>query len=189
MATKASLFLFFVMPILLLVIFSSTPVWEVLNRCLNLGEEKMVFYVQEAANGANATVSIAGGKNSASSSVSTFGTIFVIDNPITEGLANTTKILGRLQGVEANSALNGTNFHLGASLLFENGGTLEIQGIIKTQVAQRELSVVGGTGKFRYAQGFVSVEIVASDRINLTFKFTVTIRSHLPIFKQLFGGL
>ncbi|GLJ32174.1 hypothetical protein SUGI_0647730 [Cryptomeria japonica] len=141
MAIKSSLFLFFVMSIFLLVIFSSTPACEVLNRCLNLG------------------------------------------------LGNTTKILGRLQGVEANSALNGTNFQLGASLIFDNGGTLEIQGTIKTQLAQREFSVVGGTGKFRYAQGFVSVIIVTSDGINLTFKFTVTIRSHLPIFKQLFGGL
>ncbi|GLJ32175.1 hypothetical protein SUGI_0647750 [Cryptomeria japonica] len=138
-------------------------------------EKNMVFYVQEIVSGPNATILSSAGVNGSSSNPRSFGTVFVIDDVITQGPHPNSKFLGRFQGLEANSDLSGKNFLLAVSLIFENGSILEIQGTIRTQVAKRELSVVGGTGQFRYARGFVIVEIVANDGVNFTFKNNVMI--------------
>ncbi|KAH9323279.1 hypothetical protein KI387_017918, partial [Taxus chinensis] len=166
MASKSSLIsLLLVVPIFFFAIYSPACVREVVDVFLNLGEEKMVFYVQETATGPNATVTTVAGVNGTSSNLSGFGSVFVIDDPVTQGSDNTSKILGRLQGLEGNSGrYGGPNYHMVSSIIFENGaGSLEIHGTIRTPLAVRELAVVGGTGQFRYARGYVLVEVVSFD--------------------------
>ncbi|GLJ32177.1 hypothetical protein SUGI_0647790 [Cryptomeria japonica] len=163
-------------PSLVVLLLNLVPIFLVISGA-SCKEKNMVFYVQEIVSGANATVLSAGGVNGSSSNVEAFGTVFVIDNAITQGSHPNSKLLGRLQGVEANTDLSGKNYHMVSSLIFENGSSLEIQGTIRTQAAKRELSVVGGTGQFRFAHGFVIVEVVAFDGVNLTFKLSVTVQT------------
>ncbi|KAH9323451.1 hypothetical protein KI387_018090, partial [Taxus chinensis] len=119
-----------------------------------------------------------GGANGISSNISSFGSVFVIDNPITEGPQDTSKLLGRLQGVQVNSDRRGANFHMSATLIIENGDALEITGTIRSLFATRKLSVVGGSGRFKYARGKALVNLVSFDGVLLTFKIRVTLRSY-----------
>lgn len=145
----------------------------------NLGtarEESFVIYVQEITGGENATIVTVAGMNGKSSNRSDFGTVNVEDHGVTEGPDPTSKILGRFQGMEATTDFSGTSFHMIASVIFEDGSTLQIHGILNTLQTHRELSIVGGTGRFRYAHGYVVVEVVAVSGLSLTFKFNATVQ-------------
>lgn len=67
------------------------------------------------------------------------------------------------------SALDGTNTHVLISIIFTNssnynGSTLEVQGASLQIDKVREVAVVAGTGKFRYARGYATFETVFMDR-------------------------
>ncbi|KAH9323284.1 hypothetical protein KI387_017923, partial [Taxus chinensis] len=147
------------------------------GKILHAREKKMFFYVQEITKGPNTSVRIVGRMYGLSSNISSFGTVFVVDDPNTEGPEHTFKLLGGLQDFEANSDHRGTNFHLTTSLIFENGDTLESAGTIRTLLVQRKLSVVGGSGQLIFAHGHALVNIVSFDGVLLTFMFDVKIRS------------
>ncbi|CAI9784793.1 unnamed protein product [Fraxinus pennsylvanica] len=65
------------------------------------------------------------------------------------------------------SALNGSNTHVLVSIVFTNkeykGSTLELQGRSAQFDEVREVAVVGGTGKFRLARGYVTFETIYYD--------------------------
>jgi hypothetical protein len=58
--------------------------------------------------------------------------------------------------------LDGLNSHVMISIVFTNkeysGSTLEIQGVSKKFEVVREVSVVAGTGKFRFARAYATFE-------------------------------
>ncbi|EFJ10974.1 hypothetical protein SELMODRAFT_27549, partial [Selaginella moellendorffii] len=89
-----------------------------------------------------------------------FGTVFVIDDPITETTSNTSKVVGRGQGmylVESRS-----NFHLlvSFSAYLENpqyNGTIVFHGSYKALEPTRELPIIAGTGDFRGITGYAAV--------------------------------
>lgn len=65
------------------------------------------------------------------------------------------------------SALDGSNTHVLISIVFTNskynGSTLEVQGASRQIDNVREVAVVAGTGKFRYARGYATFETVYLD--------------------------
>ena len=93
-----------------------------------------------------------------------FGTIYCGDEPLTEGGDEGSAPVGRMQGIFVTASLDGTIVHLSVSLVFTNkkysGSTLEVQGASSYLNKVREVAVVGGTGKFRYARGFATFETV-----------------------------
>ncbi|MFQ6644792.1 hypothetical protein Gotur_020374 [Gossypium turneri] len=91
-----------------------------------------------------------------------FGTLFVSDDPVTEGPDPESAPVGRGQGIFVTTSLDGVNTHVSLSIVFTNeacnGSTIQVQGNSDQMKAVREYGVVSGTGKFRYASGYVTFE-------------------------------
>ncbi|GLJ12054.1 hypothetical protein SUGI_0182970 [Cryptomeria japonica] len=143
-------------------------------------EERMVIYAHDSFSGPNATGIIVAGMGGVSSNPLGFGTVFVIDDPVTVGPDISSMYLGRAQGILVNSELKGTSFHLAFTIVFGsgkyNGSTLEIQGADPFKQKQREISVVGGTGMFRYARGYAVMETVSLLGLNACIRLTLNVR-------------
>ncbi|KAL2521994.1 Dirigent protein 23 [Forsythia ovata] len=130
-------------------------------------ETKMTLYFQDYSGGPNATVVQITGQHDGLLSFIKFGAIFCTDDPITQGFDPSSAEIARAQGLYVTSALDGSNTHVLISIVFTNeeykGSTLEIQGSSAQFERVREVAVVGGTGKFRLARGYVSFETIHYD--------------------------
>ncbi|GLJ32158.1 hypothetical protein SUGI_0647420 [Cryptomeria japonica] len=142
-------------------------------------EEKLVFYSHGILTGENITEVVVAGVNGLILSPE-FGAVIVADDPVTEGPDPSSKTIARAKGIYVSSDLGGTNFELLLSVVFENekynGSTLEIQGADRYLQEKREVSVVGGTGYFRYARGYAILETASVQGFNAIGKFTVNVR-------------
>ena len=87
-----------------------------------------------------------------------FGKVRVIDDLITAAPAANSKALGRLQGLLTRADLNTIAIAVNLNFYFSAGPfagyTLSILGRNEIALAQRELTVAGGTGVFRFARGY-----------------------------------
>ena len=133
-------------------------------------ETKMSMYLQDVSAGPNATVIPVTGIAGKLWTFTQFGTVFVTDDPITKTPDSNSAPVGRLQGIYVTSGLNGLNSHVSVSIVFTNkvynGSTLELQGNSKQFEGVREVSVVSGTGKFRFARGYATFETYFLDLPN-----------------------
>ncbi|KAL7592737.1 hypothetical protein Lser_V15G34739 [Lactuca serriola] len=141
-----------------------------------LGELKrssMTLYFQDYFGGNNATMKPVTFSGDAWS-FKQFGTIFCTDDPITVTMDQGSAQVGRAQGIYVTSALDGSNTHVLISVVFTNdefgGSTLEVQGTSKQFERVREVAVVGGTGRFRLARGYVTFETV---HIDLSLSYSI----------------
>ncbi|KAJ8626894.1 hypothetical protein MRB53_020201 [Persea americana] len=148
---------------------------------VTIKETNMVFYLQDWVTGENVTAIPVAGQKPSSTAIN-FGTIMVIDDAVTERPERNSTQVGRAQGVYVNSALDGSDFHLAFSIIFTNemykGSTLEIQGADRYLLNPREVSVVSGTGMFRFARGYALLETAYFSGLNAIVKFNVTIRQY-----------
>ncbi|MCI16109.1 disease resistance response protein, partial [Trifolium medium] len=130
----------------------------------------LVFYLQDDGEGPNATVASVIGINGSDWSYNSFGTIFVVDDPVTLNQSPLSTQIGRAQGVITVASLDGTNVNIVLSIVFNNtqysGSTLEIQGTSRQRENLRELAVVSGTGQFRFARGYAVFETISYDAQN-----------------------
>ncbi|KAG5632564.1 hypothetical protein H5410_004281 [Solanum commersonii] len=118
------------------------------------GESKqnyLAFYVHDYLSGHDTSAITVAGKDGPQTSVLSFGTIIVVDDPVTEGPDLNSKVIGRAQGMYINSQLDGKGLHLMFSIIFTDGkykgSTLEIQGA-------NLFAIVSGTGYFRFVRGY-----------------------------------
>lgn len=143
-------------------------------------ETSIVIYLQDLATGSNATVVPITGIKGKPQSFNSFGTLFAIDDPITEAPDNKSSQIGRAQGLLVASSLAGDNVHVLMSIGFTNaeynGSTLEIQGISRQFERYKEVSVVSGTGSFRFARGYATLETIFYDNRNSYSIIRCTIR-------------
>ncbi|KAH9294005.1 hypothetical protein KI387_040791, partial [Taxus chinensis] len=143
-------------------------------------EKHFVFYAHAITGGPNANAVVIAGENGTSSSLLAFGTVNVLDHPITVGPDPSSKFLGRIQGIEASSDINQNTFLHLTTVIFEtgryNGSTIEMHGANRFRQEKRDVSVVGGTGRLKYARGFATLQVVAFSGFDITFKFNATVR-------------
>ncbi|KAM0901794.1 hypothetical protein ACQ4PT_019708 [Festuca glaucescens] len=115
-----------------------------------------VYWHDVVSGGPNATVAQGPSSNA---SATGFGTVFVIDDPLTEGPNLTgSKLLGRAQGVYISAGKDTLSLLMAMNFVFVdgayNGSSIAIVGPNPTDLAVREIPVVGGTGVFRFARGY-----------------------------------
>ena len=146
-----------------------------------LKEANMVFYMQDWETATNPTVFPIAGIPNKQWQVTSFGTVMAIDDKLTVAIERNSSQFGRAHGIYVNSALDGSDLHLLMSFVFTNkrynGSTLEIQGSDRVYQKYREISVVSGTGIFRLARGFATLETVYLDipKSNAIIRWNVTV--------------
>ncbi|KAF3329554.1 dirigent protein 21-like protein [Carex littledalei] len=94
-----------------------------------------------------------------------FGDIIVIDNQLTEGPDSNSTLLGRSQGFFTfmNSPTVEIVFNIVLTCGEYNGSTLAIMGRNEIPLPVGELSVIGGTGAFRMARGYLLLKTYSVD--------------------------
>ncbi|XP_010046344.3 dirigent protein 2 [Eucalyptus grandis] len=141
---------------------------------------KLVLYFQDIIAGPNANDIPVVGIPGKLWSFSQFGTVFVVDEPITETPDPNSAMVGRAQGMYVIASLDGSNVKTVFSIVFTNqaynGSTLELQGAGKQLQRVLEFAVVGGTGKFRFARGYTTLETISFSQGHGVIQFNVTVR-------------
>ncbi|XP_010911603.1 dirigent protein 22 [Elaeis guineensis] len=108
---------------------------------------------------------------STNTSSSFFGQVNVIDNPLTEGPAMASKLVGRAQGLYALASQEGIGLLMAMNFAFldgkYNGSSITVLGRNMVFTAVREMPVIGGSGLFRLAQGYVQAKTYTFDMKNM----------------------
>ncbi|KAL2338952.1 hypothetical protein Fmac_013398 [Flemingia macrophylla] len=147
-------------------------------------QTNLVFYVHDHFTGDHPTATTVAGKSGPASSILRFGTVAIVDDPVTEGPGMGSRLIGRAQGVYVNSQLDGKALYMVFSVIFTHGefkgSTLEIQGSDIFSVKEREFGVSSGTGYFRFVTGYGIMETEFMDLPNLTatLKLNVTVKHY-----------
>lgn len=165
---------------------TATLVIVLLHAAAGESETNLVFYMHDNVSGNNVTAFTVAGLNGTSSDPGKFGTIVVNWDAATKGVqvtgtADPDNIVGRIQGTYVNTNLvTGLDFLMLFTVIFEDmeyrGSTLEFHGTDKFFAPHRELAVVGGTGKFRFARGYAILTTEVLSGPNAVVKFNTTIR-------------
>ncbi|KAM0064783.1 putative dirigent protein [Helianthus debilis subsp. tardiflorus] len=95
---------------------------------------------------------------------SLFGDTFMMDNTLTEHQEGTSKVVGKAQGMYAFAAKNEPALLMVLNLEFTqgefNGSSLSVLGRNPVTDDVREMPIVGGSGRFRYASGYALAHTV-----------------------------
>ncbi|KAL0383966.1 UNVERIFIED_CONTAM: Dirigent protein 11 [Sesamum radiatum] len=128
---------------------------------------KLHFYVQDLLKGENQTVHEVARANITSDSATSFGSVRVLDNPMTAGPDINSEPVGRFQGLVTAADLQILSFAMNINFVFTSGrfrgSSISISGMNQVLTEQRELPVIGGTGAFRFARGYVITTTYSSD--------------------------
>lgn len=129
-------------------------------KVMGLKKEKLShfrIYWHDIVTGRNATsIQVVQPSNISSTG---FGIISMIDDPLTEGPKLSSKMVGRAQGFYALSSQEEIGLLMSMNFAFTqgkyNGSTITVLGrnIVLNKV--REMPVIGGSGLFRFARGYV----------------------------------
>ncbi|KAL6868082.1 hypothetical protein ACP4OV_014927 [Aristida adscensionis] len=88
-----------------------------------------------------------------------FGDMVVLNNALTEGPGGESARVGAAQGFAVRLSEGGVVSHLTLHLVLDagdhRGSSVTVSGRIDMDAAARESVVVGGTGKFRLARGYM----------------------------------
>ncbi|KAK1390742.1 Dirigent protein [Heracleum sosnowskyi] len=88
-----------------------------------------------------------------------FGSIEMIDNPLTEGPDVKSKLFGRAQGFYGSAGQENLSLLMSMNFVFcegkYNGSTITVMGRNEVFTKVREMPVIGGSGLFRFARGYV----------------------------------
>ena len=90
------------------------------------------------------------------------GLVNIFDDPLTEGPEPTSKLVGRVQGLYRSAGQQEVGLLLARNLVFTtgkfNGSSLIILGTNAIFHPIRVMPIIGGTGAFRLARGFVQAK-------------------------------
>ena len=96
-----------------------------------------------------------------------FGSITMIDNTLTSDVPINSTVVGRAQGFYAGAAQRQLGFLMAMTFAFKtgeyNGSTITILGRNTVLSEVREMPVVGGSGIFRFARGYVEARTKSFD--------------------------
>ncbi|KAI3924123.1 hypothetical protein MKW92_001328 [Papaver armeniacum] len=124
---------------------------------------KLHFYLHNNITGDYPTAFKIAKAPGANISATRFGELYMVDNPLTEGPDPNSRLVGRAQGLYGSSEMNELSLIMGINLVFTgnkkfNGSTISVFTRNPISHKEREFAIVGGTGYFRYANGFISAK-------------------------------
>ncbi|CAE5967147.1 unnamed protein product [Arabidopsis arenosa] len=100
-------------------------------------------------------------------SSSLFGAITMMDDPLTLDVPSNSTVVGQAQGMYAAAAQGEIGFLMVMNFAFTtgkyNGSTITILGRNVVMSKVREMPVVGGSGIFRFARGYVEARTKSFD--------------------------
>ncbi|RWW20362.1 hypothetical protein GW17_00015532 [Ensete ventricosum] len=143
-------------------------------RCQSMGTEtvtKLHFFLHDILHDDKPTAVLVAQANSSHGPVSAtpFGSVYVIDDLLTEGPEPDSPLVGNAQGFYLSSGqktltlLMGVDFEITAGPF--SGSSFSVVSRNPVPEPRRELAVVGGRGKFRMARGFAELR---------TYSFNIT---------------
>ncbi|KAJ0969027.1 hypothetical protein J5N97_021904 [Dioscorea zingiberensis] len=142
--------------LLLLLLFPLNFVSQCHAEYHSIGKEKVTnlhFFYQETLKGDHpSAIVVATAKdnivNNSSNQLSPFGTVLVIDDPLTEGPDPNSKVVGRAQGLAVSAGQEKLLFVFAMDFGFTsgefNGSSLSVLSRNTVLETERELAVVGG---------------------------------------------
>ena len=103
-----------------------------------------------------------------------FGAAFIFDFNITEGVSSSSKSLGHASGYVVETSYTATSHQLSVGLVsYDDGagvnGTLSFQGLLGSSTD--EISIVGGSGSFRGARGYIVTSMISPNVYHNTLYF------------------
>ncbi|XP_019159253.1 PREDICTED: dirigent protein 22-like [Ipomoea nil] len=123
------------------------------------------FYFHDFTTGRNTSAKIVAPP---SAGLYDFGTTFMFDDALTETPDRRSKLVGRAQGMYAVTAQQELDLLVVANFAFTegkyNGSSIAVVGRNPVADDVREMPVVGGSGLFRFAQGYALAHTVSFDR-------------------------
>ncbi|CAI0468837.1 unnamed protein product [Linum tenue] len=123
----------------------------------------------------------------ATSTNSFFGMVMMTDDALTVAVDAGSKLVGRAQGMYTFDSQTDLTLLMAMSFGFTdgpyNGSSLVVVGRNPILEMDRELPVLGGTGRFRMARGYALVKTVSADANgNVVVYYNVTV--HAPVGEQ-----
>ncbi|ONK66482.1 uncharacterized protein A4U43_C06F8630 [Asparagus officinalis] len=122
------------------------------------------LYFHEINAGPNKTTTVVIAPSNSTSSG--FGTIVAFDDELREGPDPNSKLVGRAQGQGSAVSKEEQAYLFNSNFIFVegeyNGSTLAVYGRIVIASSIREWSIIGGTGEFRLARGYVNGTVLSS---------------------------
>ncbi|KAF7850426.1 hypothetical protein BT93_L5500 [Corymbia citriodora subsp. variegata] len=170
----AALFQTKLIVVLLALVLSSATIAQELevDELLSLRREKLArfrLYLHEIFDGSNATLAYAAHGNATNL---VFGTVSVLNDILALGPEASSKVVGRAQALSAIASQTESALTMIMNFVFTdgkfNGSVLTIAGRNNLNLKVRELPIVGGTGAFRYARGYVRTSTIFINQINKT---------------------
>ncbi|KAJ0969425.1 hypothetical protein J5N97_022302 [Dioscorea zingiberensis] len=151
--------------ILLIITFSTNATASKLGK--EETETHLHFYLHEIFNDTEpSAVLVAQGPNTSNHSTA-FGAVLVIDDMLTKTPNRNSKLIGKAQGMYALSSQEDRSLLFVVNLVFLqgefNGSSLAVLGMIPLSSPVREMPVIGGTGRFRFARGYVLTQAYEFD--------------------------
>ncbi|KAK1300526.1 hypothetical protein QJS10_CPB13g00722 [Acorus calamus] len=117
------------------------------------------FYWHDIVSGPNPTAVRVAQATTTNASPTGFGAVVMIDDPLTESPELGSRLVGRAQGMYASSDKEAVGLIMAMNFVFvegkHNGSTLTVLGRNEVFTETREMPVVGGSGFFRFARGYV----------------------------------
>jgi Dirigent-like protein len=151
----------------LLLSFSSIPLLKINGDTTTNSSSNTThlhFYLHDTVSGSSPTAVqvITGPTKLKGAGLFGFGSMFMIDDLLTEGPNITSSTIGRAQGFYAFAGLSGTELLFSANIVLTggayNGSTITVFGRDNFADSVRELPVIGGSGKFRMVRGYMLIK-------------------------------
>ena len=151
---------------------AETPVFSrnLSPSSLGLKREKLShlhFYFHDILSGPKPTAGRVAQAAMTNTSSTSFGAVSVIDDALTILPDNSSKVVGRAQGIYASASQSETGLLMVLNFAFiegeYNGSTLSVLGRNTILSTVRELPIVGGSGVFRFARGYAHAKTYTFD--------------------------
>ncbi|KAJ4806442.1 Dirigent protein [Rhynchospora pubera] len=126
------------------------------------------FYWHDMITGPNRTAYRVAQAPNTDNSSTFFGAVLVMDDPLTTGPDENSKLVGKAQGIYVSAGLNKTEYLMVMDFVFTdgeyNGSTIAVSGHNEVFTEVREMPIVGGSGLFRFARGYVQLRTYLYDQ-------------------------